>query len=378
LTSRKKGQTKLYVESTRDLRGLCKTLRAAGEFGFDTEFIRERSYVPQLCFVQAATVDTIALIDPFCVEMDAFWDLVVDPGVLKIVHAGEQDLEMGYIQTEKPPANVVDVQIAAGLAGLEYPLSYGNLVREVVGAEVEQGNAFSEWSQRPLSDAQLRYAAADVAYLCPVWDDLAERLAGLGREAWLREEMAPFERAEAYACEPATLYQRVRGWEQLSPRTLAVLRELSVWRERAARKADLPPRTFVTDPALRAVARDVPETIADLARVKGFPRPLARRAGRTILKHIEKGRAVPRSEMPRPGVSRRSESSRRKSVDDVMAAGQAHCTAHQLSHSLFASRASYAALVRYLGRGRRNGPLPRLLTGWRKEFAGEILTSLLV
>ena len=377
MTSRKKGLTKLYVESTRDLRSLCKTLRAAGEFGFDTEFIRERSYIPQLCFVQAATVDTIALIDPFCVEMDAFWQLVLDPDVLKIVHAGEQDLEMGYIQMQKSPANVVDVQIAAGLAGLDYPLSYGKLVQEVVGAEVEQGKAFSEWSQRPLSDAQLRYAAADVAYLCPVWDDLAERLAQLGREGWLREEMAPFERTGAYACEPSLLYQRVRGWEQLSPRTLAVLRELAAWRERAAHKADLPPRTFLTDPALRAVARDVPESIDELARIKGFPRPLARRAGRTILKHIEKGQDVPRSQMPRPGVSRRSESSRRKSVDDAMAAGQAHCAENQLSHSLFASRASYAALVRYVGRGGRNGPPPRLLTGWRKEFAGDRLAALL-
>jgi len=377
LTSHKKSQTKLYIDSTRALRSLCKTLRAAGEFGFDTEFIRERSYIPQLCFVQAATPDTVALIDPFCVEMDEFWQLVLDPDVLKIVHAGEQDLEMGYLQTRKAPANVVDVQIAAGLAGMDYPLSYGNLVREVVGADVPQGNAFSEWSQRPLSDEQLRYAAADVAYLCPVWDDLSERLAQVGREGWLREEMAPFERKDAYACEPSLLYQRVRGWEQLSPRTLAVLRELAAWRERATRKADLPPRTFVTDPALRAVARDLPETIPELARVKGFPRPLARRAGRTILKHIEKGRNVPRSQMPHPGVSRRSESSRRKSVDAAMAAGQAHCLENQLCHSLFASRASYAALVRYLGRGGKNASPPRLLTGWRKEFAGEMLAALL-
>lgn len=377
LTSRKKGLTKLYIDSTRALRDFCKTLRAAGEFGFDTEFIRERSYIPQLCFVQAATPDTIALIDPFCVEMDAFWQLVAAPDVVKIVHAGEQDLEMGYIQTQKAPANVVDVQIAAGLAGLDYPMSYGNLVQEVVGAEVEQGKAFSEWSQRPLSDAQLRYAAADVAYLCPAWDDLNERLGRLGRQEWLREEMAPFERKEAYVCEPELLYQRVRGWEQLSPRTLGVLRELAAWREQAAGKADLPPRTFLTDPALRAVARDVPETVPELARVKGFPRPLARSAGRTILKLIDKGRNVPRGDLPRPGVSRRSDSARRKGVDEVMAAGQAYCAENQLNHGLFASRAGYAALVRYIGRDRGNGSPPRLLTGWRKEFAGDRLAKLL-
>ena len=364
------------VKTSEQLRRACQRLRAAGVFGFDTEFIRENSYLPHLCLIQAAAKDFVVMIDPFDVDVEPFWRLVADPAVEKVVHAGEQDLEICYLHLRRPPANIFDVQVAAGLAGLSYPLSYGKLVLEVFATEIKQGKSFSDWARRPLTQGQLQYAVEDVQYLVSLRDHLHARLRKSGRLAWMREEMAPAEDPQTYGYDSLRALQRLRGWRRMGRQRLAILRELASWRNAAARKADLPPRTFLRDGAMKNVARHMPKTIVQLRRVKGFPRPLAQRLGAEVLKTLEMALALPESDWPE-AAPRETDPDDKALVSRTIEAVQAFCDANDLNPALVASRAGYVDLLHALRDNRRPPKHLRLASGWRKRYLGKLVTGLL-
>ena len=365
------------MTDSKQFRQVCRTLRAAGRFGFDTEFIRERSYRPQLCLIQAATDDMIALIDPFKVDVTEFWELVADESTQKIVHAGSQDIEMCYLHIQQPGANIFDVQVAAGLVGMGYPMSYGKLVQGVLNKKTIQDKSYSEWSRRPLSAGQLRYAVEDVLHLEPIRGNLTKRLKTLGRETWLRQEMSCLESDEMFECKPQDRWRRVQGWRRLNRRKLGVLRELAAWREDGARRYDLPPRTFLKDQVLTALSRQMPTNIKQIRQTKGFPRPMAGKEGPAILKAIDTGRSVPESQLPNPIQPKEDNPVDKMLQDLVSATGQSICLSQDLCHSLFASRSHYAALVSGVRYGAPKLNTLRLLTGWRNKFAGKRLKEML-
>src|SRR5437870_11123717 len=190
------------VASRQQLDEVLAEVRAARRMGLDTECLREKTYFARLCLVQVASHERIFLIDPTRgLDISPLSDLLADPEIETVVHAGWQDLQLFYQRTGHVPANVFDVQLAAGFAGLSASLAYGKLVQELTGVELEKGEAYTDWCRRPLTDNQLRYAADDVRYLLPIADKLKERLAKLGRSAWLSEEMSRLEVAETYAAD---------------------------------------------------------------------------------------------------------------------------------------------------------------------------------
>jgi len=369
--------SEFLVTDSKQFRKVCKALREAGTFGFDTEFIRERSYQPQLCLIQAATPEMVALIDPFKVDTEEFWELVADPDIRKIVHAGSQDLEICYLHIDRPGANIFDVQVAAGLVGLGYPMSYGKLVQAIINKRIPQDKSYSEWSRRPLSAGQLRYAVEDVLYLDSIHTNLRKRLKKLGRETWLREEMHSLESADMFECIPHERWKRVQGWQRLSRRKLGILRELAAWREDGARRYDVPPRTFLRDQVLTAMTRQMPGTVKAIRETKGFPKPLAGKEGPSILEAIEIGRKTPESKLPAPVQPKEEHPIDKMLQDLVSATGQSICLAKDLCHSLFASRSHYAALVSAVRYGTPKVDAVRLLGGWRKKFAGKRLREML-
>ena len=366
----------LMVTSHRRLGQVCRRLREAGTFGFDTEFIREHSYLPKLCLIQVATKDFVAIIDPFKVQTRPFWRLVLDPGIKKVVHAGQQDLEICYMHTQHPPAGIFDVQVAAGLVGLEYPLSYGNLVLAIIGIEMKQGKSYTDWARRPLTQGQLHYAVEDVQHLVSLRDNLHRRLRELGRLGWMREEMAPAEDVETYAYDSLRALQRVRGWRNLSRQRLAILRELTVWRNEAAKKADVPPRTLLRDGVMRNVARETPKTIRQLQRVKGFPRPLAQRLGQDVLRTIDFAKSLGKKDWPE-AAPRETDPDDKATVSRTIEAVQEFCLANDLNPTLVASRASYVDILHALRHGRRPPKHVRLAAGWRKRLLNKLVTGML-
>src|SRR5436190_13317841 len=171
--------------------GFLDHLAKSPVVGFATEFVGEDSFRPELCLVQVATAEQLVVIDPFTVgPLDEFWKLLLDPARTTVVHAGREDVRICHFQAGKPPGAVFDVQIAAGLVGLTYPIGYGGLVSDLLGQRMSKGETLTDWRRRPLSPAQVRYAFDDVRYLLPAWRKLTDRLKRLKRTDWAAEEFA--------------------------------------------------------------------------------------------------------------------------------------------------------------------------------------------
>ncbi|MDB5173753.1 MAG: hypothetical protein JWO87_511 [Phycisphaerales bacterium] len=355
---------------------LLDELRSDGSFAYDTEFIGELTYYPQLCVVQVASHRRIALIDPLAsIDLRPLWELLADPAVEKIVHAGEQDIEPVVRHLNRPAANVFDTQIAAGLIGLPYPVSLSKLVVELTGAKLGKGLTFSHWDQRPLSPIQLRYAADDVRYLPAARAEMGRRLDALGHAGWAREECTAMCDTSLYRFDPEASYLRVRGAASLPPRNLAVLRELTNWRDAAARAHDVPPRTFLKDEVLADLAKNPVKSADKLARVRGLPRPVEHQYGAEIVEATSRAMSMPAPNLPSAREPEPTASEKFRS-DALFAAAQCICAGLSLDPSLVASRQDVSEFYRHVG-GKSAGEAPHLLRGWRKEAVGDLLIEFL-
>lgn len=370
-----RGQPEM-IASQADLAGLIGHLRQSRSFGYDSEFIGEMSYQPKICLIQAATPQRVALVDPLSgLDLAAFWELLADPDLEKIVHAGQQDLEPVVRFLGRAPANVFDVQIAAGFVGLAYPASLRRLVEELLGVRLGKGFTFTHWDRRPLSTMQQRYAADDVRYLPALRRELSRRLDESGHAAWAAEQCAALCDISLYRADPAGEYLRLRGAGRLSPRQLAILRELTAWRDEVARRADLPPRTYVRDEVLVAMARLAPATEEHLAHVRGLPRQVRKAEGQRIIEAIARGRLAPPP--PGPACSDVEESPRHRfAVDALWTEVQAVCYARGIDPALVCSRRDVARFYRRHRGEAVGGDDDELLRGWRGELLGAKLGEL--
>ena len=364
------------IREQRQLQELIEHLRSAKRFAYDSEFIGELTYVPKLCLIQVASAQKVALIDPLAdLDLKPFWELIADPTIEKIVHAGEQDLEPIIRALGRAPANVFDTQIAAGFIGLPYPLSLSKLVNETAGVKLGKGLTFTHWDQRPLSASQLRYAADDVRYLVLAREKIGERLDALGHAAWAVAECAAQCDPENFTFNPEQQYLRVRGAGSLHPRNLAVLRELTIWRDAAARRADVPPRAFLRDEILIDLARTPVRSVERLDRVRGLPRPVEAEYGGQIVQVTARAMELPEAQLP---VTRDNEQSPAEKfrTDSLWAVTQCVCAGQSIDVAVVTSRQEINDFYQFLT-APSNGHTHRLLNGWRREALGETLVQLL-
>jgi ribonuclease D len=358
-----------------ELDQLLADLRAAGSFAFDSEFIGELTYLPRLCLIQTASTTQIALVDALAdLDLRPFWELVADPAVEKIVHAGQQDVEPVFRALGKAPANLFDTQISAAFVGLGYPLSLSKLIYAVIGAKLSKGLTFTHWDRRPLSEHQLRYAASDVRYLPAARHEMGRRLQELGHAAWAAEESATLADAALYEFNAETHWMKIRGMGALAPRNQAILRQLTIWRDQAARQENVPPRTLLKDEILLSLARSPIQSVADLARVRGLPRPVEAVHGDAIVAATRLAKDMPAERLP--ALSNQEPTPREKfSADGLFFAMQCLCAGRQIDPALVASHQEVAELYRLLAAGESPQNL-RLLRGWRRQAAGEQLLAL--
>lgn len=362
--------------SDEELAELIAHLRTAGRFAYDSEFIGELTYFPKLCVLQVASAERVALIDPLGkVNLTPFWELLCDPAVEKIVHAGDQDIEPVVRHLGRAPSNFFDTQIAAGFVGLPYPVSLSKLVGELTGARLGKGLTFTHWDQRPLSPMQLRYAADDVRYLPAVRAELGRRLDATGHAEWAREECEALCEASQYVFNPETQYLRVKGAGSLQPRNLAVLRELTVWRDAAARQADLPPRAFLKDEILIDLSRNPARNIDKLERVRGLPRPVEHAHGATIVEATLRAWSAPAATLPVQRETEQAPTERFRS-DALWAAAQALCAGSQVDSALVTSRQEMSDFYRAIATNQDVSHL-RVMKGWRRAALGDPLLKLL-
>lgn len=370
------GETTL-IATQADLLSLIERLRAAGGFAYDSEFIGELTYLPKLCLIQTATAKEVSLIDPLApgIDLSPFWELVADPSVEKITHAGQQDLEPIIRHLNRPAQNVFDTQICAGFAGMAYPVALSKLVREITGARLGKGLTFTHWDQRPLSNQQIRYAANDVRYLLVVREELGKRLEALNHVEYAAEECAAQCDVGLYRFDPDSSYMRVRGANGLAPQALAVLKELVIWRDSAARQHDVPPRAFLRDEILIDMSRDPVKSVEKLNRVRGLPRPVEQAHGAQMVEATRRGLATPVDDLPETRTVEESPSDKQR-ADALWALTQCLCIGQKIDPDLVTSRNEIGRLYRHVQANQPPGEL-RLLTGWRMEAITATLLSVI-
>lgn len=362
------------AELIEKLREPSKAMGGRAAFAYDSEFIGEHTYLPKLCLIQVASPKLVAFIDPLTdVDLQPFWELVGDESVVKIVHAGDQDL-IPVVRAGVTPKNVFDTQIVAGFCALPYPASLSKLVEYVCGERLSKGMTFSQWDERPLSKKQLKYAADDVRFLPQVMVALELRLAnktGLGD--WAMEECQL--RAEPSAIvrdgEP---WDRVKGGGSLDERATAILRKLAVWRDDVARRNDLPVRTLVRDEVLVSIARRPPRDVERLAAVRHMPRPIAEQYGSKLLDVIEAGKQA--DPVEKPELHEEPTLKDKFRTDAAWSVVQALCHCQGLDPDLVVSRREVEVFLRQAISG-ENFSNHRLLTGWRRHAVGDKLINVL-
>jgi ribonuclease D len=288
------------IADTDALAAFCRRQAGAEYVTVDTEFMRDKTYWPQLCLVQIAGPEEAAAIDPLApgIDLSPLFALMAEPGVLKVFHAARQDIEIFYNLTGAVPKPLFDTQVAAMVCGFGDAVSYENLANKLAGAHIDKSSRFTDWSQRPLTERQLQYALADVGPLRTVYDKLSARLAKSGRASWLDEEMAVLVDPATYRQDPAEAWRRFKVRSN-NRRLLALVRELATWRENAAQQKNLPRNRLLRDEAVLEIAAHAPQTVADLARTRGLGRSFAEgRFGAEILAVVARVLALPESQYP--------------------------------------------------------------------------------
>jgi ribonuclease D len=290
------------ITDTDALVAFCAEQTGADFIAVDTEFLRDQTYWPKLCLVQIAGPTSVAAIDPLApgIDLAALYALMEAPDLLKVFHAGRQDLEIFFHATGKVPAPIFDTQVAAMVCGFGESASYESLVSKLAKAAVDKSSRFTDWAYRPLTERQLIYALDDVIHLRTVYVKLRDQLAQTGREHWLETDMAILSDPGIYRLDPAESWRRLK-LRNPKPRTLAALKALASWREIEAQKRDMPRGRILRDEALLELASHLPTTTAQLARTRGLPGGFAEgKWGAAVIEAIERVMAMPPDTLPKP------------------------------------------------------------------------------
>lgn len=285
------------------LNDLCAALSQEDWITIDTEFLRDRTYYPRLCLVQVAPPDGQAMaIDPLAENLDLapLLELMRTDRVLKIFHAARQDLEIFYHLMGEVPRAVFDTQVAAMVCGFGDQAGYLTLVQGILGARLDKGAQFTDWSRRPLSAEQMSYALDDVIYLRDVYRHLSQKLVETGRTDWAQDEMAMLLDPHTYENNPDEAWQRIKIKSD-KPRVLAVLKEVAAWREREAQRRDVPRNRVLRDEIVADLAIHPPKSVDELKKMRNMPGEISgSKWAPRLVKVVEEGLAVPKNEAPKP------------------------------------------------------------------------------
>jgi len=290
------------IASTADLAAACSRLAQHPFVTVDTEFMRETTYYPKLCLIQMATPDEGLLVDPLApgIDLKPFLDIMADERVIKVFHSARQDLEIVWNMGGIVPHPLFDTQVAAMVCGYGDSVSYEQLVNDLAKARVDKSSRFTDWSRRPLSEAQLAYALSDVTHLIPVYEALEAQLQANGRHGWLDEEMSVLTSPDTYRAEPENAWRRLSG-RMRKAREIAVLMEVAAWREREAQTRDVPRGRVLKDDAVIDLAVSAPRSVEALGRLRSIPTGFERsRQAQDILAAVERGVARDPKTVPMP------------------------------------------------------------------------------
>jgi ribonuclease D len=355
------------IETDDALAELIDELLAEPVYALDTEFHRERTYFPKLALLQVAWSGGIALIDPFAIDVAPF-GAVLSSTALAVLHAADQDLEVLDRACGTTPTRLFDTQLAAGFIGLSTP-SLSSLVDKLLGRRLEKGDQLTDWTRRPLTEAQRRYAAGDVLYLLELDAILRDRLQSLGRLAWAEEECAILLRRPRAPVVPEEAWWRLKHARQFHGRERAVAQSVAAWRERRAQSIDQPTRFVLSDLALVSIAHRPPDNRAELEAVRNLDsRQLGGGGAQELLDAIASGQSLPSGALRLPPVQR-GEGIVRPAVALATAWVGERSRQLEIDPAILATRADLAAFF-------QERPEGRLVSSWRNDLVGEPLRRL--
>ncbi|MBQ9000377.1 MAG: ribonuclease D [Eggerthellaceae bacterium] len=362
----------MYIASQADLEAFVERARTSSILAIDTEFLREKTYYPKLCLLQMATDDEVVIIDPFEVDDLAALRLVLeDDDVVKVFHAGHQDIEILIYDGGCVPRPICDTQVAAALLGQTQQVGYAALVHSVCGVKLKKTDSFTDWSARPLSESQLEYAADDVVYLPKMYAAMTEQLEEKGRLHWLDVEFEEMMKPESYIPDEQDRWRRLKHIGQLSCRQMAAAREMAAWREIEARKRNVPRRWVLTDEQIVESCRREPRSIDDLFMVRGIRERLTTRDARAVIELVRSALDSAPDTWPQLPSTGRNEPNVDIEVEMLLAIVRMRARENNIALPTLASSADLTAIAR----GHRDDI--DLLKGWRKELVGDELVEFL-
>jgi len=289
------------ITTTRDLAEACDRLARHPYITVDTEFLRETTYYPLLCVAQMASADEAVVVDALAegIDLKPFYQLMANEAVLKVFHAARQDIEIVWHEAGLIPHPIFDTQVAAMVLGYGDSISYDQLVHRITGDALDKSHRFTDWSKRPLSPAQVKYAISDVTHLRDVFGALDADLHKRGRAEWVGEEMEVLTSPDTYRVEPELAWQRLKTRVR-KPKELAVLMEVAAWREREAQTRDVPRGRVLKDDVVGEIAQQAPTTVERLAGLRSLPRGFERsKWGQDILQAVARGLARDPKSLPK-------------------------------------------------------------------------------
>ena len=332
--------------------------------------MREKTYYPELSLIQIATEADAWCIDPLAItDLSPLGSIFLNRDILKVFHAASQDVEILYYQFGEMPGPVFDTQIAASMLGQGEQVGYGNLVKATLNIELEKTQSRTDWSRRPLSAAQLSYAADDVIYLCKVYTKLSQTLSDKGRMQWLDADFAKLESTSNFDFDANALLKRVKGHQRLRPRQLAIVREIAGWREIRAKQINKPRRWVLGDEIVLDIAKQQPSNIEELSQIRGLHANIAKHHGEKLLHCIAEGQAAEEEDLPRPPKKKKLKAEQSVLVDMLMGIISYAAFKADISPSLLATRKELEKVVL--------GEDSALMSGWRNELAGKSIDTFL-
>jgi len=360
----------LLIEQQNDLDQVCAEISAQEQIALDTEFVRTNTYAPHLGLLQISAGNVCVCVDPLAnLDLGPMWELIFDSNRANILHSAKQDLEVMWFDRGDIIHNLIDTQVCAALVGYPAQIGYAGLLKELLNIEIAKSQTRTDWSRRPLSDAQLEYAAEDVIHLPEMLAILEHKLKELSRWEWALEDSAAMCDVSLYKPEPANAWQRVKSIPFLPPEQQARARALSTWREKRAVDSDKPRQWIIGDKALLELATTNPANERTLQNLTELPESLARKQGHKLLTVLGAANdAFANGDMAL--TQQEIDIDREKVISKEMAKlVRAEAEKLNIPPEVLASKRDINALI-------RDAENARVLNGWRREIVGEQLAEI--
>ena len=362
----------LFITDQAELDAFVARAGSSSVLAIDTEFLREKTYFAKLCLLQMATDEEVVIVDPFAVDdLGVLAPLLSDPTIMKLFHAGTQDIEILYRAVGVVPRPIFDTQVAAALLGHTLQIGYAALVHAICGITLKKTDSFTDWSRRPLSASQLEYAADDVIYLPRIYEVMRARLEERGRLHWLDEDFELLSDEGSYESDPRERYKRLKRVNQLSRKQMAAARELAAWREEMAKKRDIPRKWVLTDEQIVEACKREARTIDDLFMVRGIREHTSTRDARAAIECVKKGLQSPPESWPTVYRPSKNEPNVDGAVDLMGALVRLRAKENDIALQTLASHDDLAKVAR------GHTDEVAVMRGWRRSIVGDELLELL-